>query len=79
MSGTSDRRRGRALLGLSSARFSRRCEILFITCVVCSVVLSFELGDENFVSLSSSNSASMGHFIVVGDSLESKKVVGMEP
>ena len=70
MAGTSDRRRGRASLGLSSARFSRRCEIIFITCVVCSGVLSFELGDENFVLLSSSN---------FGDSLESKKVVGMEP
>ena len=79
MSGTSGRRRGRASLALSSARFSRRCEVLFITCVVCSVVLSFELGDDNFVLLSFSNSASMGHFNVVGDSLESKNVVGMEP
>ena len=44
MSSNGSRRRERSSLGLSSARFSRRCDILFITCVVCSVVLSCELG-----------------------------------
>ena len=69
MSGIGNRRRGRFSLGLCSARFDRRCGILFIACVVRNVVLSFELWDKSLVLLSSSNSASMGHFNVIGGSL----------
>jgi len=79
VSGIGDRRRGIFSLGLSSARFDRRCEILCIACVVRNVVLSFELWDKSLVLLSSSNSASMEHFNVIGGSLERETFAEVEP